>query len=265
MKAGFYQFRPVFGKIEQNLTRIVKNLSNISADLIVLPELPYTGYYFKDREEVRSLSEELSSSKIIDTLSRMCKKNNYNLVTGFAEKYKDRYFNSAVLIGPEGVIHTYRKLHLFNHEKNWFDAGDIELSVQSVRGVTIGMMVCFDWIFPEVTRCLALQKADIICHPSNLVLDYCQQAMITRSLENSVFTITANRFGADERSRGTLNFTGKSQICSPRGEVIYRAKSDEEILYITEIDPGAARDKLITENNHLLSDRRPEFYTDISG
>jgi len=263
MRAGFYQFRPVFGDVTKNLAKVVKNLDGVDADLIVLPELPFTGYYFQSREEVKQLSQEISSSKILDSLKSLCVKNDYYIVTGFAEKAKDHYYNSAVLLGPEGVVHTYRKLHLFNMEKSWFDPGDIELSIHTVRDTKIGMMVCFDWFFPEVTRCLALQGADIICHPSNLVLNYCQQAMISRSLENNIYTITANRFGTDLRPQGSIRFTGKSQICAPRGKIIFRALAQKEKLFISDIDIDMARNKLITEKNHLLADRRPEFYIPI--
>ncbi len=263
MKAGFFQFRPVFGDIMKNLKKVVDTLDGVSADLIVLPELPFTGYYFKDRQEVKQLSQEITSSPIIDSLVKLCIDNDFYIVTGFAEKASDRYFNSAVLLGPEGVVHTYRKLHLFNLEKKWFDAGDSELSVQNIGGIKVGMMVCFDWIFPEVARSLSILGADIICHPSNLVLDYCQQTMISRSLENNIYTITANRFGADNRPQGSLRFTGKSQICAPRGKLIYRAHAQRETLFIADIRIDCARDKFITPENHILRDRRPEFYESI--
>ena len=126
------------------------------------------------------------------------------------------------------------------------------------------MMICFDWIFPETARILTLQGADIICHPSNLVLDYCQQSMLSRCIENMVFAVTANRFGSDIRSHGILKFTGKSQIVAPKGVLIHRALSQREDLFITEIDPALARNKRITPQNDLLADRRPGFYKTLS-
>jgi predicted amidohydrolase len=260
LRIGFYQFRPWFGQVKKNLEKVVLALQDVSADLVVLPELPFTGYYFKDRQEVTALAEAVSDSATVTGLVDLCKERNFYLVTGFAEKDKEKYFNSALLLGPEGVIHTYRKIHLFNEEKVWFDPGDKPLQIQKVRGVNLGVMVCFDWIFPEVVRSLALLGADIICHPSNLVLSYCQDAMVTRCLENNVFAVTANRFGADKRSQGTLRFTGKSQITAPRGKVLFRAPSQREVLHVEAIDPSLARDKSITARNDLLHDRRPDFY-----
>lgn len=263
LRIGYYQFRPLFGQVRKNLGKVISALQDVEADLIVLPELPFTGYYFAGREEARILAEDPDDSSTVHSLRALCKEKDLYLVTGFAERKRDKVFNSALLIGPEGLVHTYRKLHLFNEEKNWFDAGDTPLALQEVRGARIGTMICFDWIFPEVARALAVQGAHIICHPSNLVLNYCQQTMLSRCLENSVFAITANRFGADKRPHGELKFTGKSQIVAPKGVLLHRAAAQREALYTTEIDPQRAEDKNITALNQMMDDRRPEFYGDL--
>jgi predicted amidohydrolase len=260
VRVGFFQFRPIFGKVQHNLDKVVKSLQNVSADLIVLPELPFSGYYFKDREEVKTVAEEVTESPIVETLINICKKRDLYLVTGFTEKSGEKYFNSSLLIGPGGVVHTYRKLHLFNEEKNWFDPGDIPVQINEVRGIKVGMMICFDWIFPEVFRVLSLLGADLICHPSNLVLNYCQRTMISRCLENSVFAITANRFGADKRPQGEMLFTGKSQIVAPKGDLICKAPSKKEVLYLRDINIDLAKDKMMTPMNDIIKDRRQEFY-----
>ena len=264
MKVGYYQFRPLFGEVDKNTNKVIKALETIDADLIVLPELAFTGYYFKNRNEVKTLAEDPKKSITVDALAALCKRKKLHLVTGFAEKHKDKYFNSALLIGPKGIKHIYRKIHLFNEETKWFDAGDIPLQINKINNVNIGIMVCFDWAFPEVARVLALQGADIICHPSNLVLSYCQQAMLTRCLENKVYAITTNRFGYDKRPHGNLRFTGKSQIVAPGGTLINRSYAQREDLFIMDIDPKLARDKSITPLNEVLRDRRPKFYKTLN-
>lgn len=260
MRVGYYQFRPLFGKVQHNLKIIVKALQNVKADLIVLPELALTGYHFQNKDELKSLAEDPVKSSPVETLVKLCQVNNLHLVAGFAEQSKDKIFNSALLIGPNGVEHTYRKLHLFNEEKNIFDAGDVPLQINIVKDVKVGILVCFDWVFPETMRSLTLQGAEVIAHPSNLVLTFCQEAMITRCLENRVFAITTNRFGADKRPHGEVKFTGKSQIVAPGGELIQRAASQREALFITEIDPAQSHNKNITALNDLITDRRPEYY-----
>lgn len=260
MKIGYYQFRPLFGKVEKNLQKILTGLHDVDADLIVLPELALTGYYFKDREELMSLAEDPADSRSINALIKICKERDFHIVVGFAERTGDKVYNSAILIGPKGVEHIYRKLHLFNEEKNIFDQGDIPLSIQTIRGVKVGLMVCFDWAFPEVTRSLTLQGAEVICHPSNLVLTFCQEAMLTRCLENRIFAVTTNRYGADKRPQGEIKFTGKSQIVAPGGKLLNRAASQRDELFVIEIDPKESHNKSITPLNDLLSDRRPDCY-----
>jgi predicted amidohydrolase len=263
MKVGYYQFSPEFGKPSQNVERVRTVLSGIEADIVVLPELAFTGYYFEDRQELLSVAESVSESLTVKSLSRLCRENNFYLVTGFAERARDSLYNSALLIGPDGVIYTYRKLHLFNTEKEYFDPGNIPLDTVEVRGAKVGLMICFDWMFPEVARTLALRGADLLCHPSNLVLSYCQEAMRVRCLENAVFSVTANRTGAEIRPRGTLAFTGQSQIVGPKGNVIARSNSESEELIFHEIEINSARNKSFTDNNNLFNDRRPEYYTAI--
>jgi len=123
------------------------------------------------------------------------------------------------------------------------------------------MMICFDWLFPEAVRVLALKGADIICHPSNLVLPHCPQAMITRCLENRVFAITANRIGIEKRIKGQkLKFIDQSEIVAPNGRILCRASDNKEKIGIAEIDPRTAQNKSITPLNNIFKDRMKKFY-----
>jgi beta-ureidopropionase len=121
----------------------------------------------------------------------------------------------------------------------------------------IGMLVCFDWIFPEAWRVLALRGADIICHPSNLVLPgLAQRAVPIHALTNRFYVVTANRIG----SEGELRFTGMSTIADPKGQVLAQASRTREEVGRMEIDVSLARTKNITSRNNILADRRPEQY-----
>ena len=259
-RVGYFQFEPAFGEVESNLSTVVSALRGAEADIIVLPELPFTGYRFRDRAELAALAEDPARSPGISALVELCRENGFHLATGFAEKAGDRIFNSALIIGPGGIVQTYRKLHLFDAENDYFDPGDRPLETVDIRGLRVGLMICYDWAFPEVARTLALQGADLICHPSNLVLAWGQQAMLTRCLENGVFAITANRTGSDVRPGGTLTFTGRSQLAGPRGELMHRSDERCRELFIAGIDPARARDKRVTPKSDLFKDRRPAFY-----
>ncbi|MEE9614292.1 MAG: nitrilase-related carbon-nitrogen hydrolase, partial [Thermodesulfobacteriota bacterium] len=170
-------------------------------------------------------------------------------------------YNSCVLVGPGGFIGLYRKGHLFWNEAMWFTPGDTPLAVYDIGKARVGLMICFDWLFPEAARRLALDGADIICHPSNLVLPHCPAAMITRCLENRVFAITANRVGCEQRRRGAkLRFRGQSQVVAPDGKILYRASETREAMSLVEINPRKARNKRMTPKNDIFKDRREDLY-----
>ena len=263
MKAGFIQFEPLFGEVDKNLKRVEALIEKADADLLVLPELFNTGYLFISKQEVIDLSEEVPEGKTTQMLCRMARERNLCLVGGLAERSGNKFFNSAVLVSPEGYVGTYRKVHLFFEETLWFDPGDKEFEVYDIGKCRLGIMICFDWIFPESMRVLSLKGADVICHSANLVLPFCQDAMITRCLENRVFAVTANRTGTEKRKEKSLHYTGKSQIVASNADLLYRAGGDTEEIGIVDIDVEAARNKKLNNYNDLFKDRRPEFYGDL--
>ncbi|HUU78208.1 MAG TPA: nitrilase-related carbon-nitrogen hydrolase [candidate division Zixibacteria bacterium] len=262
MKVGFIQFNPIFGDVQSNTNKTVKLINQGKiADLLVLPELCNTGYLFEDKSELEKLAERIPEGKTTKAWIKAAQDTNTYLVAGICEKNEEgTFFNSSVLIGPEGFIDIYRKIHLFNSEKNFFQPGKGPLKIYDIGLAKIGMMVCFDWAFPEIARILALNGAEIICHPSNLVLTYAQKAMLTRSIENKVFTITANRIGEDIRPNSKIAFTGNSQITSPNMEILAQAGAATEEVLIAEIDPAIAQNKMITPNNHIFLDRKTDLY-----
>lgn len=259
MKAGFVQTSPVFGDVRGNLARAEALLGDQTADLLVLPELFNTGYQFNSREEILPLAESIPGGPTTNFLTTLAAAKKTALVAGIAERDGDDVYNSALIVSPTGYIGKYRKAHLFDAETNVFRAGDLPLTVFDISGVRVGVMICFDWRFPETARTLALQGADIIAHPSNLVLSHCPQAMITRCLENRVFAITADRVGREERGQ-TLTFIGQSQVVDPDGRVLYRASIDKEEVKILEVDVAQARNKKINQTNDLFSGRRSDLY-----
>lgn len=259
MKIGFVQFAPAFGKVRNNLAAIEKLVCGRRADLLVLPELCTTGYCFASRSEARRLAEPADGISMM-FLKRLARQERVALVVGFAESHGGRIYNSAALITPKGLAGVYRKAHLFWNEKKWFTPGDTGFRVFKLGLVKIGIMICFDWIFPEAARTLALKGAQIICHPSNLVLPHCPISMPVRALENRVFTVTANRIGRESRGGQSLAFIGRSLICGPDRMVLASAGERSQCVRIVEIDPFRALDKRMTPRNDLFLDRRPALY-----
>jgi len=259
VKVGYVQTSPVFGEKQRNFQQVLELTHTITADLLVLPELFATGYAFISKDEVVALSEEgdMETARFLKQLSFQT---GAVIVAGFIEKEKDNFYNAAMMVGNDRLIGIYRKIHLFYEEKRWFVPGDKPFEVYNVNDARIGMMICFDWIYPEACRTLAINGAQVIAHPSNLVLPWCQSAMQTRCLENRVFAVTANRIGREQRGINDFNFTGGSQVTAVNGTILSAAPAGEAYVDVVEIDPSTADNKKINSFNDLLNDRRTEFY-----
>jgi len=260
-RVGLVQFAPRLKDVDYNLERMQELGERCNADLIVYPELCTTGYVFVNSDELYQVSESPADSLSISEMKDYCFDKNCSVVFGFAERDADKVYNSSALINPDGSVHIYRKIHLFSREKHLFSPGDQGFVVHEAKdGIMIGMMICFDWQFPEAMRTLALKGAQIICHPANLVLPWCQRAMTIRSLENRVFSITANRIGKEINGKYGETFTGSSQILNTKGEILKQLGEAEEGSITVDIDPSVADDKTVTELNNAFTDRRPQYY-----
>lgn len=261
MKVSVLQYQPKLLDVDANLSRMENMLKGHETDLLVLPELATSGYLFGSSEEVFAVAETVPEGKSYKMFSALATKLDCSIVYGFPELSGDKVYNSCALVNPDGSYAVYRKVHLFDRETLFFSPGDKAFEVTEAKGgVKVGLMICFDWQFPEAARSLALQGAQVICHPSNLVLPWCQEAMKTRSLENRVFSITANRVGSDRHGELELEFTGCSQILSPLGEILVRLDRDEESIASVEIDEQRSTNKQVTKHNNAFADRRPEMY-----
>lgn len=243
-------------EVKKNVDNAIKLMEKNEASLIVLPELFNTGYNFKNKKEVLEVSEKIPDGYTTKTLKDFAEDNDKTIVFGLSEKTEKGFYNSLAVVSKGEYLGKYRKIHLFFDEKDYFLPGDLGFKIFEVDGIKIGTMICFDWFFPESTRTLSLMGADILCHPANLVMPYCPEAMKTICLQNRVYSITSNRVGEE---RG-LKFIGQSQIVGPNGKIIFRASEDKQEIYEVEIDPLKARDKNLNPKNNIFNDRKPEFY-----
>ena len=270
IRVAALQTRPVFGDVAGNARRALALADRVTprAALYVFPELALSGYAFESRAEARALAESPDSRRQggapgLAAVAAWARERRVHVVLGFPELGpRGRVYNSAALIGPDGRLKdVYRKLHLFDAEKLWFAPGDRVPRVSKVGPAKVGMLVCYDWRFPEIARVLALAGADLIAHPSNLVVPaLAQQATRVRALENRVYFVTANRVGADVRPGVTLGFTGRSQIVDVNGGVLAVAGARGTKALVADLDLARARDKTFTRRNELFTDRRPAFY-----
>lgn len=271
MIVSVVQFDVERGATARNLDHAERLIGAGESDLYVLPELFASGYFFASTDECHALAESVPDGPTVQRLARWARETGATFVAGLPERAEARdgsvrVYNSAVVVTPRGWLGTYRKTHLFYEETLHFTPGDSGFPVWTLadragRSYRLGVMVCFDWLFPESARTLALAGADLIAHPSNLVLPHCPDAMPVRALENGVFTATANRVGTESNGRESLTFIGRSRICSPRAAVLADAPRAEEGVFSTEVDPHEARaSRRVNAYNHRFDDRRPDLY-----
>jgi predicted amidohydrolase len=263
VRIGVFQFCPRFGQVRENLQEVRNALGRKKIDLLVLPELFATGYLFASKADLARFAEPVPAGPTTVGLIGLSEKTGVSIIAGLPERAGKKIYDSAVVISPRGLIGRYRKIHLFDRERLLFAEGDLPLRVFDLGFARIGVIICFDWFFPETVRVLALKGAQIICQCASLVLPWCQEVARARALENRVFFVTANRTGRESRSGRSLKFTGHSQVVSPSADVLLRFSAQEAVLKTIEIDPKEADDKKVTQFNHVTRDRRPRFYSEI--
>lgn len=254
-KIGLVQNNPRFLKAKQNVAAAVELMDKLEADLWVLPELFASGYNFKSKKEAAACAEKVPSGPLCALLKAWTAAKGCAVVAGLPEKAGAKLYNSAVLVQGADV-RVYRKTHLFGSEKKFFAPGDTGFWVAPVKGVKVGVMICFDWFFPESCRTLALKGAQVVAHSANLVLPWGPEGMKIRSLENRVYSATANRVGIE---RG-LRFIGQSQVVAPNGGLLARLGDHDVRACVVETDPWTAKDKKVHPANDLFADRRPLVY-----
>lgn len=260
LKTAQIQFDPQVGKLSKNFLKATSFLDiTENARLVILPELANTGYNFIDRKQAFLMAEAINKSDYIDMLVETAKSQNQFIVSGFLEKDDRELFNTSVFISPKGILKKYRKIHLFMNEKEIFSKGNLGVEVFEMDGFRLGMLICFDYLFPELWRIMGLKDADIIAHPSNLVTYKAFKVVPAQAVINRFFIFTTNRIGTER----DVSFSGRSFVVDPEGDILYEASADKEEILLTEIDPLASRNKMITSKNHVFKDRFPEDYIDI--
>ena len=197
-----------------------------------------------------------------------CAKHRCYCIFGFLERDGSRLYNACVLAGPEGVIGSFRKVHLpFLGIDMYADPGDRPFAVHDAGGLKVGMHICYDGSFPESARVLALLGADLLVLPTNWPThsECAAEHMIpTRAMENTVYAMAVNRVGHESGFR----FIGGSSIVDPSGRVLARAGADTEETLFADIDPEVARKKHLVRvpgrhEINRIADRRPSFYEPI--
>lgn len=236
------------------------------AKLVVFPECAVTGYGFRNRADAVACGESVDGPSV-SLLSDACATLGTFVAFGFLETSGERLFNSCALVGPNGLVACYRKVHLPCIGADRFtDPGDRPFAVHDLGGLKVGLHICFDGSFPESARVMALQGADAILLPTNWADKAIRMARLvprTRAFENHLYFVAVNRVGTEPNDG--YHYVGHSSISDPVGDLLAIAEHDREEILYADLDPTAARQKRIV---HCVGEyeidrvnwRRPDLY-----
>jgi len=262
------QIEPRLMNLDDNLNRILGAATEAAgkgAQLVVFPECTLTGYIFNSRDEAMACAQTIPGPST-ERVAALCRELNLYVAFGLLEKNNGRLFNAAALVGPNGVIRDYRKNHLpFQGVDRFVDPGDRPFQVHHTGIGNIGLLICYDIVFPESSRIMTLLGADIVVvctnfpkGPGERVSRYVINA---RAFENKVHVVSCSRVGVERGS----SFCGLSKIVSCSGDTLAEASLDGEEMIYGEVNLESARRKRIVFSPgewevDQIHDRRPELY-----
>ena len=260
------QFEPLLAAKAENLVRLLEltdTAAQHGARLIVLPEMATTGYCWYGRDEIRAHVEPIPGATTA-AFTTVAQQYGCYIVAGMPEVAPGTgiFYNSAVLIGPTGVVGTYRKTHSYVADHRWAKDGDLGLPVWETPLGRIGILICMDAGYFEPARLLALGGADVLCFPTNWFGEQSPgPAWMARAFENGCYLIGANRYGLE---RG-VQFSGGSCVLNPDGAIQAMRDTGDGIVY-GEVSTAAARAKSFAAlgGSEKLAARRPELYDNLT-
>jgi predicted amidohydrolase len=255
------------GKVEANRAKIVNHIrkaADSSAELVIFPECAVTGYCFDSLDEAAQFAEPIDGPSS-GAIAEACRETGAYAVVGFIEKDGSNFFNAAMLIGPSGIVGSYRKVHLpFLGVDRFLTPGDRPFNIVELPIGRVAINICYDASFPEAARALKLLGAELIVLPTNWPSGAWRTAEFiinARACENHVNFAAVNRVGVE---RG-WQFIGRSKVVDYNGDTLAEASRDQEQLLFVEVDLQEANNNKIVNvagsyEIDRLADRRPEFY-----
>jgi predicted amidohydrolase len=261
------QLAPAVGEQESNRAHTLAAISDAcaaGASLVVLPELSNSGYAFTDRSEAAGLAEPVHGPTVTAWMAAAAE-HGAVIVGGFCEAGRaGELHNSAAVVDASGVRAVYRKLHLWDREKLVFSPGREPPPIVDTVVGRLGIAICYDIVFPELTRRMAVEGADALVLPTNSTIPDPHAdprpdiaLAVATAYVNRVWVIVADRWGAE---RGT-QWAGASVIVDQLGTVLVGpAEPDSPAILMADGDLTAARDKRWGDRNDLFTDRRTDVY-----
>lgn len=241
-KVAAVQMNCDLGKIENNLNAVEKMIREGACQgalLIVVPELFDTGYRTEEKDE---LIAGTIPGPTTNRIFKICEELNIYVIGTTLEKTNGKPFDTAFLVGPQGLVGIYRKNALWDKENERFQKGSFEYPVFDIGFCKVGIQICYEIGFPEGARILTLQGADVIAYPSafGIARLYAWDlATRSRALENGNYVIACNRSGTE---KGETSFAGNSRIINCRGDIVAQAEAENQVI-VAEVDLNLVKEQ----------------------
>ena len=231
MKIGFFQYNVIWRDRDANLAYIREKIKDSTFDLLVLPEFFTSGYAFDSKEDLIPFAENLNDSYTVHYLTDLMKDCGGYITGTIPELSENKLYNTSIVVGSEGLITSFRKIHLPEYEKRAFSAGNKAVSCQC-KEAKVGLTICFDAWFAPLSSKLKEQRVDIICHSACFGGAVTPTIIPIRALENQCFYISCNRIGTELFGGEPDSYRGESQIVNPDGKVLVKAGKEEQLSII---------------------------------
>jgi predicted amidohydrolase len=252
MRVASLQMRIIKGDKDKNISNVDSLIGNNKLDLVVLPELFSTGYFFEEKSQIELISEEIPNGDTTKKLLEIAARKECHIVGTLIEREDNKNYITSILAGPKGYIGKHRKRHLTTDELEFYTPGS-ESEVYEINGCKIGIVVCFEGWFPERIRELLLKGAQIICHSALIMSDKTMNIMKVRAIENNMFIVIANSISSEYFKGNNITFRGESRIYDTSGNIIIDAGKEEKII-IAEIDEKESLKRELPDCRNIIEE-----------
>lgn len=243
MQVGFLQYSVTRNR-EQNIEQFKRCLAQHQCDIVVLPELSMCGYLFESRAQLAAFAEPVPDGDSTRCMLQLSRQYACTIIFGLAEQENRMLFNTAVIVSNGRYVGKYRKIHLTDFEKRFFDRGS-QNTVFDVNGIKIGVQICFDLWFPEISREQIRQGAQLLCALANFGGETTYHICKMRAIENLTPLVLCNRVGSESIPGMTADFLGKSTIVDAVGQRLHIAPEHAPGFAACDIPPAQSRANLL--------------------
>jgi N-carbamoylputrescine amidase len=252
------------GRVQDNLDRMagwIQAAKKRAADLVCFPEMNITGY--STREGIKDSAETVPGT-ISQSVLALAREFKLAILAGLLEKdSRGHVFASHLVVTPRGVAGIYRKIHIAPPETDVFSPGNT-IALFKIKGVKLGIQLCYDVHFPELSTRMATDGADVIFMPHASPrgtpaekFNSWMRHLPARAFDNGLYVVACNQTGNNQSG---LNFPGVSVVLDPAGRIIKKNTGGKEDMVVANLEADELEKVRGHRMRYFLPNRRPDLY-----